>query len=275
MTVVDAHVHLLPGRLGEKVRAHFDAGGAGALLVYPNDHAAVVDRLADEGVDELWTLPYAHKPGVAAGLNESSARTVAEFAGGRLVVTGGATVHPADDDPAAIVRDAVDRLGLKVLKLHCSVGSFDVDDRRLDPVMALAAERRLPVVVHLGHGPDGRTEREELPAIGRVSDRHPTVPLILAHAGHHSARDAVLLLDRHPGLHLDLTPVVVEHPDLDAVQLGAHSDRVLFGSDAPNTGRRVTQGLEWLGSLDLPPGSLAAILGGVARHLTAQVLTDR
>jgi uncharacterized protein len=142
-------------------------------------------------------------------------------------------------------------------------------------VMALAAERRLPVVVHLGHGVDGRTEREELPAIGRVGDRHPAVPLILAHAGHHSAREAVRLLDRHPGLHLDLTPVVVEHPDLDSTHLGAQSGRVLFGSDAPNTGRRVTQGLEWLESLGLPPATLAAILGGAARRLTARVLADR
>ena len=82
MTVVDSHVHLLPGRLGEKVRAFFDAGVSSTFtLAYPNNHPVVIDTLAREGVDAIWTLPYAHKPGVAEGLNSASAETVAASAG--------------------------------------------------------------------------------------------------------------------------------------------------------------------------------------------------
>ena len=67
--VTDSHVHLLPGRLGEKVRAFF--GEAGDSLVYDIDHDSVLGALAAEGVDEVWHLPYAHKAGIAEGLNEA------------------------------------------------------------------------------------------------------------------------------------------------------------------------------------------------------------
>ena len=136
--VVDAHTHLLPGRLAEKVRAFF-APIAGQL-VYPLDHGIVRERLAGEGIDEIWNLPYAHKPGVADGLNESSRVIAAQP--GPLTVVGGATVHPGDDRPADIVRRAVEELGLRVLKLHCSVGDFDADDPGLDDVWKLAVRGR-------------------------------------------------------------------------------------------------------------------------------------
>lgn len=272
--IVDSHVHLLPGRIGEKVRGIFEAGQARfGPLAYPADHDTVVSMLAAEGVEEIWTFPYAHKPGVADGLNVSCADTVSRFATASLRVTGGGTVHPGDDDPVGIVRRAVDELGLKVLKLHCSVGDFAVDDARLDPVFGLCRERRLPVVVHLGHAPNGRTEADELPSIAHVASRHPDLRLILAHCGHHSAPEAARLLDDHGMLHVDLTPVVDEHPNVEPDFLERHSDRILFGSDAPNTALSVTRCREWLTAFGLPDESTRAIMGANARRLREAVLS--
>ena len=110
--IVDAHVHLLPGRLAEKVRAFFAAHMATEHrdhvqpFAYPIDHAAVLTSMAADGVDRVWSFSYAHKPGIAAGLNEAAATTAAAFASGPVEVVGGGTVHPADDDPAALVVDA-------------------------------------------------------------------------------------------------------------------------------------------------------------------------
>ena len=273
-TMVDSHVHLLPGRLGEKVRSFFDVGvSKSSPLAYPNDHPVVVSMLASEGVDAVWSLPYAHKPGVAIGLNEASALTATQFVRSPVQVIGGATVHPGDSDPLAIVTDAVDALGLRVLKLHCSVGNFSVDDPRLEPVMAFAGERRLPVVVHLGHNVNGRTEEDELPAIGELADRHPDMPLILAHCGHHSARAAIELMENHPTLYADVTPVVTEHPDVTAEHLERFADRILFGSDAPNTALSVTDGIRWLESMNLEESVFEAVIGGNALRLTARVLS--
>jgi hypothetical protein len=272
--VVDAHVHLLPGRLGDKVRAVFDKGvGAHTPLAYPNDHEVIVQTLAREGVDALWTFPYAHKPGVSQGLNDASRATMLQFADSEVSVIAGATVHPGDDDPLQIVTDAVDALGLKILKLHCSVGDFSVEDPRLDSVFAFASERRLPVVVHLGHNANGHTEAEELPAMGRVADKHPLMPLILAHCGHHAAQEAIELMEEHASLYADLTPVVTEHPVITASQLTTFGNRILFGSDAPNTTISVTQCIEWLRSFDIPRHIVAAILAENAFSLSDGVLS--
>ncbi len=274
MTVVDSHVHLLPGRLGQKVRAFFDAGvSASFQLAYPNDHPVVIDTLAREGVDAIWTLPYAHKAGVADGLNIASAETVTQFAHSPVRVVGGLTIHPDDENPVDIVRHAVDVLGLRVLKLHCSVGNFAVDDVRLQPVFAFATERRLPAVVHLGHNVNGRTDAEELPAIGEVADQFPDMPLILAHCGHHAAPEAIALMDLHPSLYADVTPVVTEHPTITAAHIMRHPDRILFGSDCPNTTLSVTACIAWLTNMNVPDVVLQKVLGANALRLTAAVLT--
>jgi uncharacterized protein len=274
MTVVDSHVHLLPGRLGQKVRAFFDAGVSATFqLAYPNDHPVVINTLAREGVDAIWTLPYAHKVGVADGLNIASAETVAQFAHSPVRVVGGLTVHPEDESPVDIVRHAVDVLGLRVLKLHCSVGNFSVDDARLQPVFAFASERRLPAVVHLGHNVNGRTDAEELPAIGEVADQFPGMPLILAHCGHHAAPEAIELMDSHPSLYADVTPVVTEHPTITAAHIMRHPDRILFGSDCPNTAISVSDCIAWLTQMNLPSDVLEKVLGANAIRLTANVLT--
>lgn len=272
MKVVDSHVHLLPGRLGEKVRAFFDAAiGGRTQLAYPNDHKYVIESLHREGVDALWTLPYAHKPGVARGLNEASAATALQFAEAPIQIVPGLTVHPGDNDAVSIVQDAVDSLRLRVLKLHCSVGSFTIDDPQLKSVFSFANERRLPVIVHLGHNVNGRTEAEELPSIARVSDNYPDLPMILAHCGHHSAPTALQLMREHPSLYADLTPVVSEFPEVDVENLERLSDRILFGTDAPNTTLSVTECIHWLTEMNLSPNTLSSIIGGNASRLTSRV----
>jgi predicted TIM-barrel fold metal-dependent hydrolase len=185
----------------------------------------------------------------------------------------GLTVHPGDDDALSIVQDGVDSLALRVLKLHCSVGSFTIDDPKLKPVFAFANERQLPVIVHLGHNVNGRTEAEELPSIAKVSDDFPDLPMILAHCGHHSAPTALQLMREHPSLYADLTPVVSEFPEVDVESLEQLSDRILFGTDAPNTALSATDCLRWLTEMNLSQNALTSIIGENASRLTSQVRT--
>jgi len=177
--VIDTHVHLLPGRLGEKVRAMF--APLGDSLAYPADHAQVRAQLSTEGIEQVWTLPYAHKPGVAEWLNEQTAAVAARP--GPLTIIPGASVHPGDEAPEAIVRHAVESHGARVLKLHCSVGDFAADDRRLDQVFRYAGKIQLPVVVHVGHDSNGETITDELGPIEIVADRPPEAPLTIVKTG--------------------------------------------------------------------------------------------
>ena len=69
-------------------------------------------------------------------------------------------------------------LGARGIKLHPRAQRFDATDERLAPVFALAAERRVPILIHGGRG---------LPPIAsglaKLVERNPDVMLIIAHAG--------------------------------------------------------------------------------------------
>jgi predicted TIM-barrel fold metal-dependent hydrolase len=68
--------------------------------------------------------------------------------------------------------------GARGIKLHPRAQRFALNDERLAPVFALAAERRVPILIHGGRG---------LPPIADhlawLHERYPDAPLIVAHAG--------------------------------------------------------------------------------------------
>jgi uncharacterized protein len=268
--LTDAHVHLLPSGLAERVRALFDTYLPGRT-VYPLDAEVLLDQLSRQGVTSAWSLPYAHRPGVAAWLNEETAALPTRHAGGPIQLVAGATVHPGDDRPADLVRHAVLDLGARVLKLHCAVGDFGVDDPRLEPVWALCGDLRIPVVVHAGHHPLGVTDRAHLDGVATVASRHPQVPLIVAHTGHPATAATLELLAGHGNLYADLTPVVTDPVAVSAADLARFADRLLFGSDAPNTGVAVPALLEALLTAGLTDAQVAAITHGNAERLVGAI----
>ncbi len=263
--IVDAHVHLKPGKLGAAIRSFFEAK-INDKLVYSGSHAEVLDSLATEGVEAVWNLPYAHKPGMAAALNTDMLAISRLFASHRVAVIPGCTVHPGDPDPATDL-EAAANAGARVLKLHCSVGGYEVDDRRLSATLHAAGALGLPVVVHAGHDVSGMTGLDELAPIGRAAEANPDTTLILAHFGHSAAAGAVPFMDRHANLYADLTPVVDSQVDIDDEVLNRFGDRILLGSDAPNTGYRVAKLIERVLAAGLDPTVRKAILGGNALRL--------
>jgi len=81
------------------------------------------------------------------------------------------------------------------------------------------------------------------------------------------------LMKEHPSLYADLTPVVSEFPEVDVECLEHMSDRILFGSDTPNTAISVTDCLNWLTGMNLSSDALSSIVGRNALRLTSQVAT--
>ncbi len=81
--------------------------------------------------------------------------------------------------------------GARGIKLHPRAQRFLLNDQRLAPVFALAAERRVPILIHGGRG---------LPPIAdhlaRLVERYPEAQLIIAHAG---IADLAELADRFGG----------------------------------------------------------------------------
>jgi uncharacterized protein len=81
------------------------------------------------------------------------------------------------EDPIGEAERCLD-LGARGIKLHPRAQRFLLNDERLAPVFALAAERRVPILIHGGRG---------LPPIAdnlaRLVEAYPEAQLIIAHAG--------------------------------------------------------------------------------------------
>ncbi len=98
----------------------------------------------------------------------------AERSGGRLIPFVRLDLNESPLEEATRCLDA----GARGIKLHPRAQRFHLTDERLGPVFALAAERRVPILIHGGRG---------LPPIAdglrALVDRYPEAPLIIAHAG--------------------------------------------------------------------------------------------
>ena len=262
--IVDAHVHLLPERLGAAIRRFF-AERITTELAYPYELGAARERIVAAGIDRCWSLPYAHRVGVASGLNRWMAET---FADDPVVIPGG-TVHPSDD-VRAVLDEALGELGLRVLKLHCSVGAFAADDPRLDPLWRRVSDGGQPVVAHVGDAVDGTTNAQEIDVIGRVAERWPDARIVIAHCGAPAVGATLALLRRTRSTYADLTPVVGELVPLDREAIAGLERRILFGTDAPNVAITIEDALAHVRSWGLDPSHEALILGGNADRLLAR-----
>jgi len=261
---VDCHTHLFPDRLFEAIRGWFDR--AGWDIPYPYRVTEVLSLLRGFGVEEAWALTYAHRAGVAEGVNAWLGEVVRR----EPMVRGFFSVHPEDADPVGVVRRALDEHGLSGLKLHCEVQRLAVDDPRLDGVFDLLEERGRPCLLHSGNAPYP-FERDYLD-VARVAERlrrNPRLVAVIAHLGAHQTERYLALTERFPGLHLEVSftryPGAPAEVDLDA--LAPYAGRLLFGSDFPNiTFGYADQADAWW-AVDWIRADADAFFGGRARAL--------
>ncbi|HZT16757.1 MAG TPA: amidohydrolase family protein [Gaiellaceae bacterium] len=156
--VFDAHVHLgtdVDGMVGdydelERLQARYGVRRAFVFcLDEPDRHPAF--RAANDR-----TLAYAQR------------------SGGRLIPFVRLDLN---ESPIEEARRCIDA-GARGIKLHPRAQRFSATDERLGPVFELAAERRVPILVHGGRG---------LPPIAAglraLVERYPEATLIIAHCG--------------------------------------------------------------------------------------------
>ena len=256
----DAHAHFLPANIQRAVWAQFDNAGPKIGREWPIRYRGSVEERVEQlrsfGVRRFPTLPYAHKPGVAAYLN-GWAR---EFAGDVPESLWSGTFFP-EPEAAAYVEELV-AAGVEVFKVHVQVGEFDLDDPLLDPVWGLLAEAGTPVVIHAGSGPVGNAFTGPDP-LRRVLARHPRVVAIVAHLGAPEFAEFLSIAETHERVHLDTTMVFTDFfipfPAELVSRVGDLQERVLLGSDFPNVPYPYAHQLEGLAGLDLGDDWLRAV----------------
>jgi predicted TIM-barrel fold metal-dependent hydrolase len=262
--LVDVHVHFMPQNVLDKVWAYFDAAGGRLGVDWPIAYRTEQDdrlaRLRGLGVRRFTSLLYPHKPDMAAWLNDWAASFGAEH--DDVVTT--ATFYP-EPTAAAYVARALER-GAGAFKVHLQVGAYDPRDAALDAVWGMLADAAVPVVTHCGSGPAPGDFTGPGP-IGEVLARHPSLTLVVAHMGMPEYADFLDLAGRYPNVHLDTTMAFTDftealHPFPRGLLpvLADRGDRVVLGSDFPNTPYPYAHQLEALVRLDLGDDWLRAVL---------------
>ncbi len=234
----DVHVHFLPPPILRKVREQFDS--AGPLigrewpLEYRGDDDERVGQLRALGVRHFSSLPYAHRPGIAAYLNDWSA----QFAAATPECLSSATFYP-EQGAGAYVAELV-AAGTQVFKVHVQVGDFDLLDPLIDDAWGTLADAGTPVVVHASGGPVGNDHTGPDP-MRKLMERHPRLTAVIAHLGAPEYTGFLAVAEDFDRVQLDTTMAftdffeeMAEFPRDLLPRLTDLQDRILLGSDFPH-----------------------------------------
>ncbi len=203
---IDAHTHLgldedRMAQTLEELIGHLDAHRIERAVTFP---------LHDPDRGENYTVP---NDRVLEWCAQSNGRVV-PFC--RLNLTG---------DPLAEAERAIG-LGARGIKLHPRAQAFSVDDERLDPVFKIAAEHRLPVLIHAGRGMPPIGE-----ALATAAERNPEATLILAHAAIVDQDRIATLVAGRPNVVFDASawsPI-----DLHGLLTRVPPEQLVWASDLP------------------------------------------
>ena len=165
-----------------------------------------------------------HEPGFRVPNDRTLA--FAERSGGRLIpfVRLDLTEAPIEEAERCLDR------GARGIKLHPRAQKFLLDDDRLAPIFALAAERGVPILIHAGRGlPPIAAELE------RLVDAHPGAQLILAHAGIADLANLAYRFSGKRGVFFDTS--VWSAIDLLGLLRLVPPEQILYASDYPYGGQ--------------------------------------
>ncbi len=241
LTLFDSHTHL-----GDR-----DPDGSHLPL------EGLLDALGQTGASAV-TFPLMDP----AGYREANTAVIAAAAAseGRLVPF--CRVDPREDPAPELARCFA--AGAKGVKLHPRAEDFDLRHAGVRAVMATAAERGAPVVVHSGLG---------IPSLGRdalwLAEQFPEAPLILAHVAEPDLAWIWRELDGHPNLFID----TAWWNPADHIALFSHvpPGHILLGSDTPY-GTTVAAAIVAMATAlgtGLSPAQVEAVCGGQLRRLLA------
>ena len=183
----------------------------------PDELLAALERAGARGV----VFPM-HEPAGYPAANDT-AIAAARDSDGRLVAF--CRIDPRADGPAREAARCLDA-GARGIKLHPRAERFALAEPGVHEIVAVAHERRVPVLIHAGRG---------IPALGqdtvRLASELPGARLILAHAAISDLAWLWKVLPEHPNVLIDTS--WWNPADLIALFTLVSPGQILFASDSP------------------------------------------
>jgi len=230
--IVDFHTHLFPDKLIDAIWGKF-LNDYNWDVIYRLYHRECIDFLKRHHVSHIVYSNYAHKKGVAEGLNRWNRSVLDEFP--HLYCF--AAIHPDDENCMEIAKNIISHPKVLGFKLQHLVQHFYPYDERLFPIYDLVMEKDKRILFHVGTGPVAS------PYVGiqhfeKLLKTYPDIPANVAHMGAFECREFMDLLDDHSDLYFDTSFAFFNGMDmgfnLDPSYLEKNKDRIVYGSDFPN-----------------------------------------
>ncbi len=230
--IIDFHVHLFPDRMFEAIWDYFYKYYA--WDVKPRLYwKQCVEHLNACGVEKIVFSNYAHRAGVARGLNEWNLDVLKQYP--HLYCF--AAYHPADDDGLEMAEQILEYERVIGFKLQLLVQRFYPHDERLFPLYEMVMKKNKRLLLHVGTGPVGN-EFVGASHFRKLMERYPELPVNVAHMGAFEYAEFIALLDCYPNMMLDTAfvfyPGIEGSFNLGGEVLEKYRNRIVYGSDFPN-----------------------------------------
>jgi predicted TIM-barrel fold metal-dependent hydrolase len=144
--IIDFHVHLFPDKLFDAIWRTFRES-YGWDVIHQLYYKECVEYLRRRGVGPVAYSNYAHKRGVARGLNRWNIEVTNEIP--ELFCFG--AYHPDDDDGVEMAEKFLDHKYALGFKMQLLVQRFYPHDERLFPIYEMVIERGKRIRWHLPH----------------------------------------------------------------------------------------------------------------------------
>jgi uncharacterized protein len=200
--IFDAHMHV--GDFGPLFNVSLDRDGLAALM---EEHD--------------------YEGGVVFAPDNEYTRTVVETIPGAYALVWSNPRLPGYLEEAERFLEHPKFLGIK---LHPLIDGYHPNDASVHPLMELAGDRGLPVLIHSGH------PIFTLPwSIEELAVNFPAVKVVLAHMGHGNVvyiNASIDIAERNPNVYLETSGMPMHTKIREAVErVGV--ERVMYGSDVP------------------------------------------
>lgn len=255
--IIDFHTHVFPDALAPKAGASLSAT-AGFPMFSDLTVSGQLEVMAEDGIDRAVVLNTVTNTRQVEKVNLFALETAKNHPA--LSVFG--SVHPLGEDPVGTLQRLYDA-GLRGLKLHPDYLGIPFDDPSYRPILKLASDLQIPVVIHAGFDPVSPEKIHATPkAIRRVLAEFPELILICAHMGGMTLWEEVLeelcgrkvyfdtaMCSRRTGM----------TPAMGRALVSAHGAKnILFGSDMPWA--RPSEILTFIDEWGLTPEEREAVL---------------